>query len=64
MPYIGYIPLHNSKMGLKVGKTPFKLHKTESISSRIVRLPFYIMNKKDIGVVSNTLFEIARKCLL
>jgi dTDP-4-amino-4,6-dideoxygalactose transaminase len=62
-PYIGYIPLHNSKMGLKVGKTPFPLIHTESISSRIVRLPFYIMTDQEIEYVTNKLFEIASECL-
>ena len=63
-PYIGYVPLHNSKMGEKIGKTPHKLIKTESISSRIVRLPFYIMSEIEIEFISNSLYEIAKDCLI
>ena len=63
MPYIGYLPLHNSKMGEKVGRTPFLLSHTESISSKIVRLPFYIMSNEEIEYVSNKLFKIAKECL-
>jgi dTDP-4-amino-4,6-dideoxygalactose transaminase len=63
-PYIGYVPLHNSKMGEKVGKTIYKLKKTESISSRIVRLPFYIMSEIEIELISNSLYKIAKECLI
>ena len=63
MPYIGYIPLHNSKMGEKVGRTPYPLLHTESISSRIVRLPFYIMSSGEIEFVSSKLLKIAKECL-
>lgn len=40
-PYIGYIPLHSSPMGIKLGYNPQDLPLTEAIASRIVRLPFY-----------------------
>ncbi len=63
LPYIGYIPLHDSKMGKKVGRTPFSLSNTEKISSQIVRLPFYIMSDEEIKYVSNKLYEIAKECL-
>tara|TARA_B100000780_G_scaffold273742_1_gene237708 strand:+ start:3352 stop:4491 length:1140 start_codon:yes stop_codon:yes gene_type:complete len=63
-PYIGYVPLHNSKMGEKIGKTPNKLVKTESISARIVRLPFYIMSETEMDIISNNLYNIAEKCLI
>jgi dTDP-4-amino-4,6-dideoxygalactose transaminase len=39
--YIGYVPLHSSTMGRKLGYKPEDLPLTEDISSRIVRLPFY-----------------------
>jgi dTDP-4-amino-4,6-dideoxygalactose transaminase len=39
--YIGYMPLHSSTMGLKYGYKPEGLPLTNSIGSRIVRLPVY-----------------------
>lgn len=40
--YIGYIPLHSSKMGRKIGYSKSDLIKTEKLSSCIVRLPIYV----------------------
>jgi len=39
--YIGYVPLHSSPMGQKLGYKPGDLPVTESIASRVVRLPLY-----------------------
>lgn len=39
--YIGYMPLHSSKMGKHFGYEPEDLPITESVGSRIVRLPCY-----------------------
>lgn len=39
--YIGYMPLHSSPMGQKFGYRAQDLPLTESLASRIVRLPFY-----------------------
>lgn len=39
--YIGYMPLHSSPMGTKLGYSQSDLSLTEDIASRIVRLPFY-----------------------
>lgn len=39
--YIGYMPLHSSPMGQKFGYRVQDLSLTESLASRIVRLPFY-----------------------
>jgi dTDP-4-amino-4,6-dideoxygalactose transaminase len=39
--YIGYLPLHSSPMGIKYGYKSESLPITESLSKRIVRLPFY-----------------------
>ena len=39
--YIGYVPLHSSPMGRSFGYGPQDLPITESVSKRIVRLPFY-----------------------
>ena len=39
--YIGYIPLHSAKMGLKLGYKPEDLEQTENFAGRIVRMPIY-----------------------
>jgi dTDP-4-amino-4,6-dideoxygalactose transaminase len=39
--YIGYVPLHSFTKGLELGYKPEDLPLTESLASRIVRLPFY-----------------------
>ncbi len=39
--YIGYLPLHSSPMGKKLGYKKNDLALTEDLASRIVRLPFY-----------------------
>ena len=39
--YIGYVPLHNSKLGNEFGFDKFKLKNTEKYSQKIIRLPFH-----------------------
>jgi len=39
--YIGYVPLHSSPMGKKLGYKNSDLSKTEEISKRIIRLPMH-----------------------
>lgn len=39
--YIGYVPLHSFTKGLELGYKPEDLPLTESLASRVVRLPFY-----------------------
>ena len=39
--YIGYMPLHSSPYGLRMGYRPESLPITESVGERVVRLPFY-----------------------
>ena len=39
--YIGYIPLHSSPMGKKLGYHENDLPLTEDLGNRIVRMPFY-----------------------
>jgi hypothetical protein len=36
-----YLPLHLSQMGIKLGGRPAQCPVTESVSDRIVRLPFF-----------------------
>jgi len=47
--YIGYLPLHSSPMGLKLGNKAEDLPITENLANRIVRLPFYT-ELADIGL--------------
>lgn len=61
--YIGYLPLHSSPMGMKFGYGANSLPITESLSKRIVRLPFYtdLVNeglKHCIDSINNVLLEI------
>lgn len=39
--YIGYMPLHSSPYGLKLGYKAEDLPLTEKLGARIARLPFY-----------------------
>ena len=39
--YIGYVPLHSSTMGQKLGCRPEDLPLTENLAKRVVRLPLY-----------------------
>lgn len=48
-PYIGYLPLHSSKMGRRYGYKPEDLPLTEDLAARIVRLPLYA-DLADVGL--------------
>jgi dTDP-4-amino-4,6-dideoxygalactose transaminase len=37
-----YVPLHNSEMGKKVGRSSDNMRNTDKLSSRLVRLPFWL----------------------
>lgn len=39
--YIGYMPLHSSPMGVRLGNRPGSLPVTEDLAARVVRLPLY-----------------------
>ena len=56
--YIGYVPLHSSKMGIKVGEIREELKVTNDISDRIVRLPFYLMSDDEINYVCDSFKKI------
>ena len=53
--FIGYVPLHSSKVGLKLGNKVDDLPKTENISKRVLRLPLHTNLSKN---------EISRICIL
>ena len=50
--YIGYVPLHSSPMGIKLGYRPEDLPLTQEMSGRVLRLPFHNkLSRQDIGAV-------------
>jgi dTDP-4-amino-4,6-dideoxygalactose transaminase len=50
--YIGYVPLHSSKMGRKLGYQAEDLPLTENFSQRVLRLPFHhLLSEGDIDSV-------------
>ena len=56
--YIGYVPLHSSKVGIKLGNKKNDLPITEKIAKRIIRLPFHnSMSSKDIDRVAKKIKE-------
>tara|TARA_R110002051_G_C8621465_1_gene483408 strand:- start:151 stop:1011 length:861 start_codon:yes stop_codon:yes gene_type:complete len=62
-PYIGYIPLHTSPMGKKLGGTKYNLPVTDYVGSSIVRLPFYIMTDEEIEYTCLNLLKSAQIAL-
>lgn len=60
--YIGYMPLHSSKMGLLLGNNPHSLPITLKISETIVRLPiFNAMTNEEVAYVSSVLYSFLRR---
>jgi dTDP-4-amino-4,6-dideoxygalactose transaminase len=62
-PYIGYMPLHSSPMGKKLGGDRYNLPVTDHVSSSVVRLPFYLMSDSEIEYVCINLSKIAKIAL-
>ncbi|MCF6255901.1 MAG: dTDP-4-amino-4,6-dideoxygalactose transaminase [Gammaproteobacteria bacterium] len=56
--YIGYVPLHSSPMGKKLGYMPDDLPLTEEYAKRVLRLPFH--NNMDIDDVQYVSEKIKR----
>ena len=57
-----YLPLHLSKVGLSMGYTDGQLPVTESMSGRLLRLPFYHdMTSNDQAEVVNTIKDFLMK---
>lgn len=51
--YIGYVPLHSSPMGLRLGYRPDALPVTEEYASRVLRMPFHnSMDADDVARVA------------
>ena len=52
MAYIGYVPLHSSPMGRKLGYRPEDLPITEAMAARVLRLPFHnSLSRQDVQAV-------------
>ncbi len=60
-PYIGYLPLHSSSMGERYGYRPEDLPLTESIGSRVVRLPLYAELDGDLDYLSEAMSAVLRE---
>ena len=62
--YIGYVPLHSSPVGRKLGNAPHDLPVTEEYAERVLRLPFHNeLAKEDVGRVCDAVakyFEASR----
>jgi len=61
--YIGYVPLHSSKMGMKLGYQSEDLSLTENISKRIVRMPLYaqLADSKSLDYLINSVETVLSK---
>jgi dTDP-4-amino-4,6-dideoxygalactose transaminase len=62
-PYIGYMSLHTSPMGKKLGGEKYDLPFTDHVSSSIARLPFYLMTEEEIEYTCENLYETAKLAL-
>ena len=59
--FIGYVPLHTSKVGLKISPSKNNLSITEKISSRILRLPFHNnLSGSDIKLITRKINDIIK----
>ena len=56
--YIGYVALHSSPVGIKMGYKPESLPKTEELAKRVLRLPFHNnMTHQDTDRVASLIIE-------
>lgn len=56
--FIGYVPLHSSKMGMKLGYRAQDLPLTEDYAKRVLRLPFHNnMSDNDVNVVCDHILK-------
>jgi dTDP-4-amino-4,6-dideoxygalactose transaminase len=62
-PYIGYLALHTSPMGIKLGGENYKLPVTDHVSAAIARLPFYLMTDEEINYTCEHLYAAALRSL-
>nr|BCN22274.1 dTDP-4-amino-4,6-dideoxygalactose transaminase [Vibrio mimicus] len=58
--YIGYVPLHSSRVGMSMGYKPDSLPITEECSKRVLRLPFHNnLTEDDVNYIAT----LVAKCL-
>lgn len=56
--YIGYVPLHSSPMGLRLGYQSADLPATEDIAPRVLRLPIHTrMGVADVDIVCDSISD-------
>lgn len=56
--YIGYVPLHSSQVGIRMGYSPESLPRTEILANQVLRLPFHNnMSEADANYVSSLINE-------
>lgn len=61
--YIGYVPLHSSKVGKSMGYAEKDLAITEAYAKRVLRLPFHnFLSKQDINRVCSLIKESVSDC--
>ena len=61
--YIGYVPLHSSRMGLKMGYRQEDLPVTEEYAQRVLRLPFHnYLFDKDLKRITNSIILFYNQC--
>jgi len=56
-----YVPLHSSKAGRKFGKVGSQMLITDSIPSRLVRLPMWSHEDMPIDIITNKAINVLRK---
>lgn len=60
--YIGYVPLHSSKVGSSMGYKASDLEITEDVSKRILRLPIHSqMSKTDAEMIANLVINYLKE---
>lgn len=60
--YIGYLPLHSSKMGISLGCDPKSLPITNRIADCIVRMPFYNdLTSLELEFIQSALSKVIRE---
>jgi dTDP-4-amino-4,6-dideoxygalactose transaminase len=55
-----YVPLHESPGGQRFGEAPLPLPVTESVASRLIRLPFHnALSDQDVDYIASTFLKVA-----
>ena len=57
--YIGYVPLHSSKVGIRMGYSKNDLKLTQEYSEKLLRLPLHHkMNKEDSSMIAELIIQL------